>query len=87
MSKQSAGLMPRRRLAGAAARGVIALGALCASALLPALAAEPGDRSAARPRSVPPGVAWFGFVPPKAPDYTIAHAFNDYTVRRAGSGR
>jgi hypothetical protein len=80
-------LAPRRWLANA-----IVLGALCASGC--ALGAFPAALAADAPTTgappnldlSAPGVAWAGFVAPKAPDYAIARAFNDFTSPVTGLG-
>jgi len=65
--------------------GAIVLGALCGPTALAVRAAEaPGTGAPPNLDLSAPGVAWLGFVPPKAPDYAIAHAFNDYTSPPSG---
>jgi hypothetical protein len=86
VTTHSPGPMPYRRFAAAIARGALALGAVCASALLPALAADPATGAPPGLDLSAPGVAWLGFVPPKTPNYEIAHAFNDYTSPPSGLG-
>src|SRR5438477_11428588 len=68
--------------------GALVLGARCGpAALLPILAQE-----APRPGVPPklelsaPGVAWAGFVQPKAPDYAVARLFNDFDNPPTGIG-
>jgi hypothetical protein len=73
---------PRRRFAGA-----IVLGALVGAAALPA-----GAQDAAKTGAPPnldlsaPGVAWAGFVAPKAPNYAVARLFNDFAGPATGLG-
>jgi hypothetical protein len=73
---------PRRLFAGA-----IVLGVLVGSAALPV-----GAQDAAKTGAPPnldlsaPGVAWAGFVAPKAPDYAIARLFNDFAGPATGLG-
>jgi hypothetical protein len=58
----------------------IALGLLCASALLPASAANAPSTGAPPGLNLSgPGVAWMGFIAPKESDYEIARTFNDYS--------
>ena len=67
---------PRRLVAGA-----IVLCVLVGSAALPV-----GAQDAAKTGAPPgldlsaPGVAWAGFVAPKAPNYAIARLFNDFAA-------
>ena len=75
--------MLRRRLASAVVLGVLCTPTVFVTALAadaPATGAPPNlDLSK-------PGVAWAGFVAPKAPDYAIARAFNDFTSPATGLG-
>jgi hypothetical protein len=74
---------PCRRFAGAVVTAAFCAAAAFLSALAadaPATGAAPGlDLSA-------PGVAWAGFVQPKAPNYRIARLFNDYGDPATGIG-
>jgi len=71
----------RRLLAGASL-----LGALCAAAGLPTLAAE-GSATGAPPDLSAPGVAWAGFLfPPKELGYASARLFNDFASPATGLG-
>jgi hypothetical protein len=74
---------PRRLLASA-----IVLGALCGpAAFLPVRAADaPATGAPPNLALSGPGVAWAGFVAPKAPDYAIARAFNDFVSPATGLG-
>jgi hypothetical protein len=76
-------MTPRRLLARA-----IVLGALCVSVALPAALAADAPATGAPPNLdlSAPGVAWAGFVAPKAPDYAVARAFNDFTNPATGLG-
>jgi hypothetical protein len=73
---------PRRLFAGA-----IVLGVSVGSAAVPV-----GAQDAAKTGAPPnldlsaPGVAWAGFVAPKAPDYAIARLFNDFAGPTTGLG-
>jgi hypothetical protein len=73
---------PRRLFAGA-----IVLGVSVGSAAVPV-----GAQDAAKTGAPPsldlsaPGVAWAGFVAPKAPDYAIARLFNDFAGPATGLG-
>jgi hypothetical protein len=73
-----------RRLVASA----IVLGVLCTPTVFPAALAADGPTTGAPPNLdlSAPGVAWAGFVAPKAPDYAIARAFNDFTSPAAGLG-
>ena len=66
----------------------ILLGALCASvAFLPTLAADAPTTGAPPNLNLSaPGVAWAGFVAPKASNYAIARLFNDYANPETGLG-
>src|SRR5882757_9989244 len=76
-------MTPRRLLANA-----IVLGALCAPGVFsPALAADAPTTGAPPNLDLSgPGIAWAGFVAPKAPNYAIARAFNDFTSPVTGFG-
>jgi hypothetical protein len=79
--------LPRMTLRRLVASAVM-LGVLCTpTAFLAALAAD-GPTTGAPPNLdlSAPGVAWAGFVAPKAPDYAIARAFNDFTSPATGLG-
>jgi hypothetical protein len=67
---------------------VVALGILCTPTVFLAALAADGPTTGAPPNLdlSAPGVAWAGFVAPKAPDYAIARAFNDFTSPAAGLG-
>jgi hypothetical protein len=67
---------------------VILLGALCAPGVfLPTLAAEAPTTGAPPNLNLSaPGVAWAGFVAPRAPNYAIARLFNDYANPETGLG-
>ena len=68
-------------------RSLLAATALAAACILPALAADaPATGAAAGLNLSAPGVAWLGFVAPKAPDYAIARTFNDYSNPPNGIG-
>jgi len=82
MTTDLPGVTPCRLLASA-----IVLGALCVSGAFPALAADaPATGAPPNLDLSAPGVAWAGFVAPKAPDYAIARAFNDFTNPATGLG-
>ena len=73
----------RRLLAGATV-----LGALCVpAAFLPTFAADAPTTGAPPNLDLSgPGVAWAGFIAPKAPNYAIARAFNDFVNPASGLG-
>jgi hypothetical protein len=73
---------PRRLFAG-----TIVLGVLVGSAALP-VRAQDAAKSGAPPNLdlSAPGVAWAGFVAPKAPNYAIARLFNDFASPATGFG-
>jgi hypothetical protein len=73
---------PRRRFAGA-----IVLGAWVGSAALP-VGAQDAAKTGAPPNLYlsAPGVAWAGFVAPKAPNYAVARLFNDFASPATGLG-
>jgi len=77
--------LPRSRHALA---GAIVLGALCSyAASLAVIAAEaPTTGAPANLDLSAPGVAWAGFVAPKAPDYAVARLFNDFASPPTGLG-
>ena len=76
-------MTPRRLLASA-----ILLGALWVADACPAAFAADAPKTGVPPNLdlSAPGVAWAGFVAPKAPDYAIARAFNDFTSPATGLG-
>jgi hypothetical protein len=84
-------VLPRNVL-GHRIAGALLLGVLGAAMLRPALAADAAPTGAASTAAPPhldlsaPGVAWAGFVAPRAPDYAVARAFNDYTSPPNGLG-
>src|SRR6516162_8359083 len=73
---------PRRPFASA-----IVLGVLIGSAA-PPVGAQEAAKTAAPPNLdlSAPGVAWAGFVAPKAPNYAIARLFNDFAGPATGLG-
>jgi hypothetical protein len=74
---------PRRLFAGA-----IVLGVLVGFAALPVGAQDVANTGAPPNLDLSaPGVAWAGFVLPKAPNYAIARLFNDFAGPATGSGR
>ena len=66
----------------------LVIGALSAPAVvLPGRAAEASESGAPPGLNLSaPGVAWAGFVQPKAPNYAVARLFNDYASPATGLG-
>jgi hypothetical protein len=89
MSVEATGTMPMNELLSLQIRplaGALLIAALCgAAAVSPARAAEAGA-TGALPGLNLTGIAWAGFIAPKAPDYAVARLFNDFGNPPTGLG-